>query len=36
MGFPADGPCNKERHCVALGEIDPHEVVGKIEQFVTD
>lgn len=32
MGFPANGPCQKERKCCALDSIDPHEVVGRVEQ----
>ena len=35
MGFPAAGPCQKERKCCALDTILPMEVVSKVEQMLT-
>ncbi len=33
MGFPAAGPCQKDRKCSALAALDPHDVVVQIEQW---
>jgi len=34
IGWPTNGPCNKDRFCSALATIEPDEVVGRIEQYL--
>lgn len=34
LGFPLNGPCQKERKCCALDSIPPEQVVAKIESML--